>query len=602
MHWIRFESYSENYSENYPERPSAPDRFWAGVLLVLLVASLTSFPAKAQSSSGDAHTHRTHEAPGERPTLYPDRVVLTWAEDPASSLSVTWRTDSTVTDAKAQIALARSAPSFFTQARTVPATTTPLPDKVPAQNVRANYHSVTFTGLKSDTLYAYRVGDGEHWSEWYQARTASDEPEPFSFIYFGDAQNEIRSHWPRVVRAAYAKAPGASFLIHAGDLVHNGNRNVEWGHWNEAGGWVQGMIPNMPVPGNHEYRPYERWKARDTLAVAASFSGGTMEGTYVEADGHHEPLVATREAAAEDAATATGSPAGAWTYNVDEGEYEGMLHFEKEEGKLSGRLVNDAGKTFPLRVRTAGDDTLAAEFMKEVEKASPRRLSIHWRPQFALPENGPKGMKETVYTFEHQGLRVIGLNSNLRDSTELRRQTKWLENTLAASDARWTVVTMHHPMFSSSEGRSNERLRKTWTPLFDEYQVDLVLQGHDHTYARGRVKNLQQGVNTRSPVGGTVYVNSVSGAKMYEIREDRWEQYESIEMERAAENTQLFQIVRVGQDTLRYRSHTATGEPYDAFNLIKQAGNQPTKMVELPPARTEERTHENTLEYARPQN
>jgi hypothetical protein len=38
-------------------------------------------------------------------------------------------------------------------------------------------------------MYAYRVGDGTHWSEWFHARTAANEPEPFSYIYFGDAQN-----------------------------------------------------------------------------------------------------------------------------------------------------------------------------------------------------------------------------------------------------------------------------------------------------------------------------------------------------------------------------------------------------------------------------
>jgi hypothetical protein len=155
-------------------------------------------------------------------------------------------------------------------------------------------------------------------------------------------------------------------------------------------------------------------------------------------------------------------------------------------------------------------------------------------------------------------------------------------------------------MFSSGEGRNNERLREKWVPLFDEYNVDLVMQGHDHTYARGRrTQNLKQGVNARSPVGGTVYVNSVSGAKMYEIKPDRWEGFDRIEMQRGGENTQLYQVVRVQADTMKYRSYTATGTLYDAFDLVRQPDG-PNRMVERPVAGAPERTHENTLEYARP--
>jgi hypothetical protein len=43
-------------------------------------------------------------------------------------------------------------------------------------------------------------------------------------------------------------------------------------------------------------------------------------------------------------------------------------------------------------------------------------------------------------------------------------------------------------------------------------------------------------------------------------------------MERAAENIQLFQVIEVAGDTLRYQAYTATGARYDAFDLIKQTG------------------------------
>ncbi|MEZ6045613.1 MAG: fibronectin type III domain-containing protein [Planctomycetaceae bacterium] len=72
----------------------------------------------------------------------------------------------------------------------------------------AHYHSVNFRELEPATMYAYRVGDGVNWSEWSHFTTASAERAPFSFVYFGDAQNNLKSHWSRVVREAFKDAPG----------------------------------------------------------------------------------------------------------------------------------------------------------------------------------------------------------------------------------------------------------------------------------------------------------------------------------------------------------------------------------------------------------
>ena len=108
---------------------------------------------------------------------------------------------------------------------------------------------------------------------------------------------------------------------------------------------------------------------------------------------------------------------------------------------------------------------------------------------------------------------------------------------------------------------------------------DLVLQGHDHSYARGR--NLPYGVSEHHEAAGTMYVVSISGPKMYELTEKRW-------MDRAAENTQLYQVISVGEDTIRYQAIMVTGELYDAFDLVKRDG-MPNQLVEAVPADVPER-------------
>ena len=148
-----------------------------------------------------------------------DHIILSWTGSPAATQAVTWRSHIEFQKSVAEIGPAQDSPDFVKNARQIFAQTTPL--KIEKNLVY--YHSVNFTDLDPNTLYAYRVGNGNIWSEWFQFRTASRHAEPFSFLYFSDAQEDISSLWPRTLRAAILKSPDARFMIHSGDLVEHKN-------------------------------------------------------------------------------------------------------------------------------------------------------------------------------------------------------------------------------------------------------------------------------------------------------------------------------------------------------------------------------------------
>ncbi|QRR03704.1 purple acid phosphatase family protein [Dyadobacter sandarakinus] len=421
-------------------------------LALVLTVCLCSFAASAQN--------KTYPASG-----FPDRMILGYKGDPATTQAVNWRTDSTVSQGVAAIHEADASPDFTTKASLVQATSQPVtPD-----GRQVVYHEVNFTGLKPATQYAYRVGDGTRWSEWFHFTTAADKPAPISFLYFGDAQNDIRSLWSRAIRGAFATLPKANFIIHAGDLINRSNTDYEWGEWFEAGGWINGMIPNLPVPGNHEY-----------------FRDGLKE-----------------------------------------------------------------------------------------------KVSKHWRPQFALPENGLEGLLETVYFIDYQGTRFVFLNSEeaTLGKRHLNEQAEWFENTVKNNPNRWTVVVHHHPIYSTKKGRDNDEWREKMEPLYKKYKVDIVLQGHDHTYGRGI--NMPVGQSRKKP-DGPIYVVSVSGPKMYDIGLQDW-------MDRAASNTQLYQVITIDEGKLAFKAYTVTGELYDAFELNKDANGSNTLTELSDSLKTEER-------------
>jgi hypothetical protein len=191
----------------------------------------------------------SHESPG--PARLPDRVILTWASDPATSISVNWRTSPAAARPVIEWSEAGHGPIAAEKVSRLPA----VSQKLTAESGDALYHSGTITGLTPDTSYIYRVGDGLYWSEWHNFHTAALTPKPLKFIYLGDAQNEILSQWPRVLRMAYRHAPDAALLIHGGDLINNRSTtpDAEWGEWFRAGSWLLATIPNLPAVGNHEY-------------------------------------------------------------------------------------------------------------------------------------------------------------------------------------------------------------------------------------------------------------------------------------------------------------------------------------------------------------
>ena len=368
------------------------------------------------------------------PTKIPDHVILNISSDPTTTQPVTWRTDTTVAVSRAEIAEAEASPNFTAVAKQVPATT----ESLKMDDYSASYHSAIFSNLKPNTLYAYRVGADDNWSEWFQFRTASNKSEPFQFTYLGDGQDAILSLWSRTIRAAYGTAPGTRFIIHGGDLVSHSDNHDEWNQWFAAAGWINGMVPIVMTPGNHGY-------------------------------------------------------------------YHG--HGKK------------------------------------------KYLTNFWRTQFTLPENGIDALPESNYYFDYQDTRIVCLNSN----ELIDEQAEWLQNSLKNNPNRWTILTFHHPIYSGAGGRDQKKIRKTWQPIFRKNGVDLVLNGHDHTYARGQNVDAEDGI---------VYLVSVSGPKQYTLTDKKW-------MERGAENTQMFQVISINGAKLNCKSYTTTGQLYDEFDIIK---------------------------------
>ena len=100
--------------------------------------------------------------------------------------------------------------------------------------------------------------------------------------------------------------------------------------------------------------------------------------------------------------------------------------------------------------------------------------------------------KGYYYSFDYGDVRFIQISTN--DQTEdyklSQAQYDWIEDQLKNNDKKWTIVGMHHAMYSVGSWGNDPSivhvttaLREQLSDLFAQYGVDLVLQGHDHTYS-----------------------------------------------------------------------------------------------------------------------
>ncbi|HTJ45116.1 MAG TPA: metallophosphoesterase family protein [Kofleriaceae bacterium] len=136
--------------------------------------------------------------------------------------------------------------------------------------------------------------------------------------------------------------------------------------------------------------------------------------------------------------------------------------------------------------------------------------AVNYYAQLALPGD------EEDYSLDYGRAHIVVLNDSPDDISEIAGKAKtFLSSDLAAhSTATWKLALHHRALYSSSTHGSQTDLQQAWGPIYDQYGVDFVLNGHDHDYERS--KPLKAGAVQASMADGTVYlVQGGAGADLY---------------------------------------------------------------------------------------
>jgi len=145
----------------------------------------------------------------------------------------------------------------------------------------------------------------------------------------------------------------------------------------------------------------------------------------------------------------------------------------QQEIEYSGYLSPSVLKSLPVATVIGNHDSLTTNYQNHFN--NPNRFTEETNPTAA--GNG--------YYFIYGSALFMIINTNNDNCADHEALIK--KAIKANPNAKWKILAFHQDIYGSGKDHSDSDgiiLRTQLTPIIDKYHIDVVLQGHDHTYAR----------------------------------------------------------------------------------------------------------------------
>ncbi|WP_295257432.1 fibronectin type III domain-containing protein [Veillonella sp.] len=208
-----------------------------------------------------------------------------------------------------------------------------------------------------------------------------------------------------------------------------------------------------------------------------------------------------------------------------------------------GDLVDNGEQDYQWRTWLNSIRPLSANVPLATTLGNHEMYTLDWKMRepyaylnyFAVPPNGNEIFNRRYYSYDFGDVHYVVLDTQLYESNHEDNhdthhpdlydvQSQWLRQDLAANTKKWTVVLMHRDPFQYAFDRSgasrdvgfNEE-GVLFMPIFDEFNVDLVLSAHLHSYRnRGHVRNFN-----RDASGPLYILTGIAG----DARRPKWKEH-----------------------------------------------------------------------------
>jgi hypothetical protein len=158
---------------------------------------------------------------------------------------------------------------------------------------------------------------------------------------------------------------------------------------------------------------------------------------------------------------------------------DGLAYFYYNDVPLNGPQQE-------LTVVPTGDKEIVKAFKKNAGARFPRMVN---------------------YSFDDGNVHIVCLDANDYVNPVNAELIAWLKGDLNGSKADWKIVAFHHPGFNSSKAHYDYQIMRLLSPVLENLNVDLVLNGHVHNYQRSMPLKFSPKQNEE----GTQYIVSPEG-------------------------------------------------------------------------------------------
>ncbi len=294
--------------------------------------------------------------------------------------------------------------------------------------------------------------------------------------------------------------------------------------------------------------------------------------------------------------------AGASEYDVliypdsQSGDYSGWKQIVKDSAQRNpktalyismGDLVDNGEQAYQWRTWLNSIKPLSARIPLAPTLGNHEMYTLDWKMRepyaylnyFAVPPNGNETFNRRYYSYDYGDVHYVVLDTQLYESNHEDNhdthhpdlydvQVQWLRQDLAANTKKWTVVLMHRDPFqyafdrpgaSRDVGFNEEGV--LFMPIFDEFNVDLVLSAHLHSYRnRGHVRNFE-----RNESGPLYILTGIAG----DARKPKWKQHPLDVYVAPQPETNNYMTMTVSSNKLMIRSFLTDGTLIDESIIEK---------------------------------
>lgn len=185
-----------------------------------------------------------------------------------------------------------------------------------------------------------------------------------------------------------------------------------------------------------------------------------------------------------------------------------------------------------------------------------------YRALLQYPHNGPAGLEPGLtYAFNYRNALFLMIDAVSFPAAD---QAQWIAEQLANTDAVWKFVVFHFPPYTDQEPYRD--IEDAWVPLFDEYGVDVVMNGHFHYYLR--TEPMRGGRPAGFGKHGTTYIMSIG------TRNKNENGAPEAHAAKRVDQGYLYQHVHVDGTRLLHTTLDAAGNVLDSFELQKRPNRQ----------------------------